>query len=225
MKKWILVLVFCLLPIMAVADGTITTARKMPKLGADGKIERLPNGDGVYIPQIIDAPDGATLYNNSVSYKEPLIENLNDVCFVRWNFQRDIPHTEVFRNCTNLTFVECNLMNVEIPEDAEVIDCLTIHREVKKVGNEIRLIIECGDNKTRTYKVHTENLDLVEADLAEMGIVGEKLTPSLKKAVVDDYIEKGKKTVEIGGNVWEELIDVKDTPSDKSYKHIKRHIR
>jgi len=267
MKKWILVLALCLLPIRAFADGAITTARKIPKLGADGKIERLPyvpqngdvlldeeggikhykeksgheyyidldgkkwdvidgkmraGGDGVYVPQVLQVKDGDILYNNSKW--EGLVENLNDVTFVRWNFSRSTPHTEVFKNCTKLSFYQCNLNNVEIPTDSTVIDCLTIHQEEKLVGSEIHRIVECGDNKTRTYLIKKENLDIVEADLLDKGIPKAKI-PDIKKAVVDTYIEQGKETIIIDGKVTEELIDTKETPIEKSYKSIKRFIR
>ncbi len=166
----------------------------------------------------ITVKDGDTLTRNSMW--SGTVENLNDVFFDSWNFTRQQPHSEVFKNCTNLTFYKCLLTNVEIPKDSTVIDSLTIHREEKVVGNEVHLIIECGDNKTRTYKYVAQ--DLVEEELLELGIPKSSIA-NIKQSVVDTYVQQGKDVVDEKGTM--ELIDVKDTPSDKSYSGISRFIR
>jgi len=184
---------------------------------------------GVCFAETIDTARGTITFENGDVLKrnsmwEGQVENVHDVIFNNWNFARKQPHTEVFVNCSNLAFYQCNLNNVEIPEDATVIDCLTIHQEKKKIEDKDCIIIECGDNKTRTYEIIKEDIDIVEEDLLEMGITEDKIS-TIKQSVVEHYVEKGKEVLIQDGKEEMKLIKTEETPDAKSYKHIKRFIR
>ncbi len=104
------------------------------------------------------------------------IENLDDVTFKNVNFSRPTPHTVVFVNCTNLTFIDCNLNNVELQADFTVQGSLTIHqREYELLGKNYREI-ECGDNKTRTYEISE-----IEDTEGQLTLTNTKDTPNDKK--------------------------------------------
>ncbi len=98
----------------------------------------------------IDIQKGDIVYHQS--FWEGQISNLEDVTFVECNFARKQPHTQVFVNCKNLHFIDCNLTNVELQNDFIIQGSLTIHtREYEALGKEYREV-ECGDNKTRLYE-------------------------------------------------------------------------
>lgn len=143
---------------------------------------------------------------------EGQIKDLEDVTFIGWNFSRLIPHTIVFVNCKNLKFVDCNLNNVELQEDFIVQGCLTIHQETKQVGTEKHRIIECGDNKIRTYKVVDETIDIVERDFPTLSKVN-------KDKIRTKYEDEGIVTVYT--DQQEKLINIGDTPDDKKIKAIR----
>lgn len=156
----------------------------------------------------IKVKKGDTLAQNS-KWKGQVI-GLEDVTFRNWNFVRKTPHTEIFVNCKNLTFVQCNLTNVEIPKDATVIDSLTIHVEEKKVGNKLHRIVECGDGKTRTYLIEKEDFDVVEHDLKEMGMSTLAIS-NVKQSVANEYTKKNKEVLIKDGKINKTLIDTKPT--------------
>jgi len=165
--------------------------------------------------------DGEVLKRNTM--RDGQIVGLKDVVFNGWNFARPSqPHSEIFVNCENLTFYQCNLTNVEIPADSTVIDCLTIHRKEYNEHGKRYIEIQCGDNKTRTYEVDTE-IDLVDEDLMDIGI--EDLSPQLKQSIVEHYVLNGKPTISQDG---EELIliNTEETPNEigQGYRHISRFI-
>ena len=56
----------------------------------------------------------------------PTPENRHE--FKNCNFAQLLPHTTIFDGITGLKFISCNLMNCDLPEDVEVEDCLTIHK-------------------------------------------------------------------------------------------------
>jgi len=45
-----------------------------------------------------------------------------------WNLTQLNPHTKICEGVKGLTFIDCNLMNCDIPEDAKVVDCLQVHK-------------------------------------------------------------------------------------------------
>lgn len=45
-----------------------------------------------------------------------------------WNLTQLAPHTTIGAGVKGLRFVNCNLLNCDVPKDAEVIECLSIHK-------------------------------------------------------------------------------------------------
>lgn len=48
--------------------------------------------------------------------------------FQKYNFSQPLPHTEIFAGVTDLKFTKCNLTNCDVPVDAIIEDCLTVHK-------------------------------------------------------------------------------------------------
>jgi hypothetical protein len=180
-------IIFFLLCSPCLADTTIKTARKQ-----------------------LTIKDGDVLQQDSMWVGT--VENISDVTFVKWNFAREVPHTVVFKNCHNLTFIDCNLANVELQDDFTIKGSLTLHvEEYEQNGKKYRKV-ECGDNKTRIYEKIISDIDVVEKDF-----------PDLTKAQKDLMKQK---ITDAGGQVIEhtekqELKTVEDTPNDKKIKGIR----
>ena len=99
----------------------------------------------------LEINDGDTVRKNSMW--EGQITGLKDVTFIGWNFARKTPHTEVFVNCLNLTFIDCNLVNVELQSDFIIDGSLIMHkREYEMLGVKYEEI-EYRDGKTKTFEV------------------------------------------------------------------------
>lgn len=160
----------------------------------------------------IEVNDGDTLKRNSMW--EGQVKNLNDVIFIGWNFARKIPHTKVFVNCANLKFIDCNLVNVELQDDFIVDGSLTIHKRFYSIGDENFEEVECGDNKTRTYRIIDEEIDIVDRDFPEFNA-------GQKKKLRDKLIEQGLETTERLQQII--LIDVKETPDAKKIRAIRNN--
>lgn len=156
---------------------------------------------------IVEINDGDIYRGNS--FWEGTIENLDNVTFVGTNFSRPEPHTEVFINCSNLTFVDCNLVNVELQDDFTTWGSLTIHIEEYEQGNKRYRKVEDGKNKTKMYEKIEEDIDIVERDF-----------PDLKKKDKNKIKEKLKEqNVEVIKHIEREiLISVEDTPNEKKIK-------
>lgn len=170
--------------------------------------------------EVLYVKNGDHLGHNALPKGEKIM-NLTDVLFEGWSMAQDEPHTEVFVYCSKCILYQGNYTNVEIPADFIVIDALTIHVEEKEVSPGVwHKIIECGDNKTRTYSIQKE-VDIVEEDMRDAGIT--EITPAIKKAVYDTYIAQGREVIETDADRLT-LINTKETPVEKSYKHIKRLI-
>lgn len=45
-----------------------------------------------------------------------------------WNLTQLAPHTRIGEGVKGLRFVNCNLLNCDVPEDAEVVECLTVQK-------------------------------------------------------------------------------------------------
>jgi hypothetical protein len=94
--------------------------------------------------------------------KEGTVENLKDVTFVGWIFNRTDPHTDVFINCKNLTFIDCKLVNVNLDKSFT-----SIRSDVKHIWEEendgaILEITENWDNKTRVWNHEKKDNWLVD---------------------------------------------------------------
>ena len=143
---------------------------------------------------------------------EGQIKNLKDVTFIGWNFSRKTPHTKVFNNCTNLTFIDCNLNNVELQADFTTHGSLTIHQREYELGGKNYREVECGDNKTRTYEMTEEDVDIIERDFGS-------LTKTDKDKIKAKYDEDGVSYIE---HTEEQILtDIKDTPNDKKIEAIR----
>lgn len=63
---------------------------------------------------------------NNYSFQQPIAEN-NQV-FENANFSQVLPHTVVCAGITGLVFRNCNLLNCDVPADAVIESCLTVHK-------------------------------------------------------------------------------------------------
>lgn len=192
------------------ADTIIETARKVRKLDEGGNPIKV-DGKFVYIPQKITVLDGSIVKGPNSKW-HGTIENLDSVVFQNWNFNREIPHTQVFVNCTNLTFIDCSLVNVELQDDFIHQGSLTIHvTECENLGVKYRKV-ECGDNKIREYDVSEYEIDIVDQEFPE-------LEDNVKEKIRKKYKDDGMETVEkYKKNI---LVKVEETSDDKKIKGIK----
>lgn len=59
------------------------------------------------------------------------LPDVEDCHVFEWcNFAQLQPHTSIFEGKRNLRFVNCNLLNCDVPEDAELVDCLHTHLDM-----------------------------------------------------------------------------------------------
>lgn len=159
-------------------------------------------------PQTIN--NGDTVYGNSKW--SGTIDGLENVTFVSWNFSQQNPHTQLFINCSNLTFIDCNLNNVELQSDFTVDGCLTIHQRTYKDNGKDYKEIECGDNKTRTYEMTEEDIDVIERDFKTLSLAD-------KQKIRDKYEEEGVETTIRSEN--QVLVNIEETPNDKKITAIR----
>lgn len=134
----------------------------------------------------LEVADGDVLGGNSMW--EGTVKGLNNVTFYDWNFSRQTKQ-EVFINCTNLTFVRCNLRNVIIPKDRDfkIIDCNHFYyREFEQDGQlYAETIHENGDKVTAM--VLRETFDVVDREFTD-----EKGYDDIKRAEIrQQYIDEG----------------------------------
>ena len=142
---------------------------------ADGKIE-VNNGDTV------GGGEGTIIYKGKtitahkyISFWSGTIEGLEDVTFVQWNFARPTWHTEVFINCKNLTFINCNTSNVNLPEDSTIQGGVHGHQnEYEELGINYRKV-ETIYGKTHKFRLNSISETLLET----------KDTPNDKKTSVN----------------------------------------
>jgi len=199
--------IFFLICGVCFADAEIETARKMPKV-IDDKVVKDEKGNIVYVPQVIQVKDGDIIRGPNSKWTGA-VDNLHDVTFLNWNFNRKIPHTKVFTNCANLTFIDCSLVNVELQDDFTTHGSLTIHvEEYEQEGKKYRKV-EDGKNKTKIYEKIEEDVDIIERDFSE-------LSSQIKKRIRKSYQKLGINT--INHIEREELISMEDTPNEKRHK-------
>ena len=100
------------------------------------------------------------------AFKEPPeVENGHE--FVNVNFTRAVPNTKIFEGVTGLVFNNCNLMNCDVPEDAEIISglhchvsfCSYVHPSWVDKG-----VPECGVSCQHLVDTHTITIDGVVVD-------------------------------------------------------------
>ena len=101
---------------------------------ARGPIE-INDGDVICPPDIFGPDAPACTVNFRFTKWNGTIENLHDVTFVMGRFNRKVPHSVVFVNCSNLTFIDSSLTNVELQDDFTIRSSLTIHKWEEQVGN------------------------------------------------------------------------------------------
>lgn len=67
---------------------------------------------------------------SEINYRRSLpIDVQNGDVFDNCNIAQMNTHTEICAGKTGLTFIECNLLNCDIPKDSVVDDCLTVHKD------------------------------------------------------------------------------------------------
>ena len=159
-------------------------------------------------PFTIHPKTGKKVYSNLMS--SGTVENLDDVTFIGWNFSRKIPHEIVFINCTNLTLIECNLVNVEMQADFTADRSLTIHKRKYEMLGKKYTEVECGDNKTRTYREDEDVHDSVEDKFKDF-------KKEDKDKIKAELEADGVQTVFI--NKIDVLISTEETPNEKKIKH------
>lgn len=142
-----------------------------------------------------------------------VMRNLENVTFTAFHVISANPHTERFINCKNLTFIDSNLYNTEIPADFTTIRTLTIHKRFYTDSGKNYEEVECGDNKTRTYEIVDTSVNVIDRDFP-------LLSSNQKDVIRAKYEEEGITLIEGGDNL--ELRTIKDTPNEKKYTHIKR---
>jgi len=174
--------------------------------------------------------EGDVLGQNS--YGKTPFSDLNDVTFYKWNFSQEEPETDIFTNCTNITLIGCNLVNVHLPDGKgfEVIDCLTIQKNEKKYkdfDSDMKNIIKSAYGKTptddevfnitideddnmTTYQIDEEEFDIVERDFAHLSELG-------RQKIKDNYTEQG---IPVMRKKEETFVKLKReiAPNDKKYK-------
>jgi len=159
---------------------------------------------------IVEINDGDIYRGNS--FWTGTIKNLDNVTFVGTNFSRKTPHSEVFINCTNLTFIDCNLNNVELQSDFKHKGSLTIHqREYEMLGIKYKEL-EDGHGKTKVYELIEEEIDIIERDYSTFN-------DEQKELIRQKYQEQ-----ELPITITEkrtELKTIKETTSEKRIKGTK----
>ncbi len=88
---------------------------------------------------------------------EGQIDGIKDVTFIGWNFVRKNPHTVVFTNSSNLTFIDCNLTNVELAQDFIIDGSLVMHKRRYQLLGINYDEIEYKNGKTKVFKIENEN--------------------------------------------------------------------
>lgn len=162
----------------------------------------------------IEVKSGDVLKYNSMWTGQVDCKGEGNITFKGWNFSRKVPHTIVFVNCHDLTFINGNLNNVELQDDFTTKGALTIHQEIKTVGNEQHHIVERGDGKTVTYKVVEIQVDLVEDEFPLLSL-------EQKNRLRAKYDEEG--ITHQFTQKEEQFLSIKDTPNDKKIKGIRIH--
>ena len=66
-----------------------------------------------------------TITAQSFSGSQPVFKDGDEV--VSCNLAQDAPHTKIAEGVKGLSFVACNLINCDLPLDAVLKDCLSVH--------------------------------------------------------------------------------------------------
>lgn len=164
----------------------------------------------------IQSARGVVTINNGDTYKgnsfwTGTIENLDNVTFIETNFGRQIPHTEVFANCTNLKFIDCNLTNVELQDDFIIKGSLTIHVEEYEQNGKRYREVGCGDDITRIYETTTTIVDIIDEEFGSLTDQGKEKIKAKYDEFNIPYIIEREETI---------LFNQEVTPNDKKIKGI-----
>lgn len=91
------------------------------------------------------------------------LEAENGDVFIACNFNQSVPHTEILSGVSGLSFLNCNLMNCDIPVDSTIEKCLTVHKSLCSHINPKRLasgeITECEENCEHVVDIDTVSID------------------------------------------------------------------
>lgn len=117
--------------------------------------------------------EGDTLKQNS--FKSGQLTGINDITFYRWNFARETLET-VFVNCTNITLIDCNLVNVLVPTDGSVININCQILRKKTVGNEEIYDTSDGDRLIQTLTEVEPGVKMVTSSRRERTPANETYT-------------------------------------------------
>lgn len=201
MRIFLIWLLFC--PV--VMAQTITTAR--------GDVE-VNDGDVVCAPLYYNKDtEGICTVKSKVTMWSGTVDGLNDVTFIGCNFSRKSPHSVVFTNSTNLTFIACNMTNVEGQSDFKYGPRTPhFHVEEKDVAGETHRIVERHDNKTVTYILVETEFDLIEE---EYGITD----PTEKAKISAQWQKEGRPITRTDTAFVEDSVS--NTANDKLIKGSK----
>ena len=155
----------------------------------------------------IEITNGSTWHG--VNVQQGTIEGLKDVTFIRGMFAREQPHSVVFVNCERLTFIDSNLVNVELQSDFTVKGSLTIHKWQATEGAEQVEYVERGDGKTERWVITHPTVDVVAREFPLL--TGKELA-----AAKQVYLHRGEPVETI--EEQRTLTTLTDTPNDRRLK-------
>ncbi len=88
--------------------------------------------------------------------------------FEKCNFSRSVPHTEIFKNISGLTFNGCNLFNCDLPSGAVRTGGLHFHKDLCSHIHKNRLLLgeigECEESCSHVVGTDTITIDGVLVD-------------------------------------------------------------
>lgn len=116
------------------------------------------------------------------------IVGLNNVTFHSWNFSRPTKEV-VFVDCTNITIIDSNLMNVIIPEGKGfvLINSSNLYRREFVQDGELYEEVILKDGQKHTSLILRETIDIVERDFGnEKGY-----TQAQRDSIKQSYLEEG----------------------------------
>lgn len=116
--------------------------------------------------------EGDILKCNSMTSGQ--VKGAKDITFYRWHFARETLEP-VFVDCSDITLIKCNLVNVIIPDDGSVsvVDCLTLRK--KRVGDEEITDTEDGDRYIEVVEM-VEGIEVKVSERIERTPTNEKFT-------------------------------------------------
>jgi len=130
--------------------------------------------------------DNPAIFQGPFSFWTGGMDDVHDVIFIRGNFSRKVPHTVVFTNSSRLTFINCNLNNVEIQTDFVTKGSLTIHQHEEVIGPDTFVVVERGDNKTSRYRINSSTFDITDEEYPNLTVAERRGIRKMKQAMGEE---------------------------------------